>query len=301
MKALNFWLLAAFMVTLVQAQNPTPSFEVASIKPNNSRPQGLGGALGCYGTDSNSPGTTIPTGRCIARLQPVSRVIGLAYDIPPASMYPYEGQVLSGPGWINSEMYDIEAKAEGPATQAQLKQMLQVLLAERFKLKLHRENRDMPVYALVTAKNGPKLKAASKDRDCAGQRRRDHRYELSATSLTGHCHAFIPGGMEFMITGQSVDMSDFAEMLSIWAGRLVIDKTGVEGLFDINLPRFLPPGQSLPAVPPNAVEGIREKIAEIQSLPTLFNVLDQLGLKLEAARGPVEVLVIDSIERPSEN
>src|SRR5262245_29620262 len=218
MKALNLCLLAAFMVILVQAQNPTASFEVASIKPNNSRPQGLGGTLGCHGTDSSSPGTIIPTGRCVARFQPLRTVIAMAYDIPPASMYPYEGEVLSGPDWINSTMYDIEAKAESPATLAQLKQMLQVLLADRFKLKLHRENREMPVYALVAAKNGPKLKAAPKDRECGDQRRRDHRYELSATSLTGHCHAFIPGGMEFLITGQSVEMSDFAEMLSIWAG-----------------------------------------------------------------------------------
>jgi uncharacterized protein (TIGR03435 family) len=198
-------------------------------------------------------------------------------------------------------MYDIEAKAEGLPTQAELKQMLQVLLAERFKLKLHRENREMPVFGLVTQKNGPKLKAAAKDRDCGEQRRRDHRYELSATSLTGHCHAFVPGGVEFMITGQSVDMSDFAEMLSIWAGRLVVDKTGVQGLFDINLPRFIAPGQSPPTIPANAPEGVREKLLEVQSLPTLFTVLDQLGLKLESTKGPVEVLVIDSIEKPSEN
>ncbi len=81
------------------------------------------------------------------------------------------------------------------------------------------------MYGLVVGKNGHKLQPAPKDRDCGEQHRRDHRYELGATSLSGHCHAFVPGGREAMLSGQGVDMSDLAEMLSIWAGRIVVDKT----------------------------------------------------------------------------
>src|SRR5262249_38830905 len=107
------------------------TFEVASIKLNNSRPSSPDDVvLGCHGTDSHSTTATIPLGRCVARHEPLRLVVALAYDIPPAFMYPYEGKILSGPDWINSEVYSIEAKAEAPTTEAQLKLMLQELLAD---------------------------------------------------------------------------------------------------------------------------------------------------------------------------
>src|SRR5262245_48439617 len=215
-----------------------PAFEVATVRLNNERPNGpVDRTLGCQGTDSHSKAVVIPMSRCVARWEPLKLVIAMAYDVPPSSLYPYEGKIVSGPKWIESEVYHIEAKAEAPTTQAQLKLMMQELLADRFKLKLHRENRDMPVYALVVGKNGHKLKAAPRDRDCAGQSRRDHRYELGASDISGQCHGFVPE--DGALRGQSVDMSDFAEMLSIWAGRVVIDKTGLDGLFDIKMPRMV--------------------------------------------------------------
>jgi uncharacterized protein (TIGR03435 family) len=286
----------------------TPSFEVASIKKNTSRPSGPDAlTLGCHGTNSHSPLMTIPLGRCATRFEPLRLVIALAYDIPPSLLYPYDGKILSGPDWINSEIYDVEAKAEGPTTEAQLKLMLQDLLADRFKLKLHRESREMPVYALVTTKGGIKFPAAPKDRECGEQVRRDHRYELGATSLAGQCHGFVPD--RGALTGQSVNMSDFAEMLSIWAGRVVIDKTGADGLFDIKMPPVISALQDLVAVErkESAIAGARGDAgpagarALVDSRPTVFNALDQFGLKLESTKGPVDVLVIDSIQKPSEN
>src|SRR5688572_9168661 len=125
MKALSILALVALSVAFANAQNAPLTFEAASVRPMNARPSGpVDRVLGCHGTDSHSGGTNVPLGRCIARFEPLRLVIALAYDIPPASMYPYEGQVLSGPGWINSEVYNIEAKAEAPATQAELRQML---------------------------------------------------------------------------------------------------------------------------------------------------------------------------------
>jgi uncharacterized protein (TIGR03435 family) len=304
MKFAGLLLVVVIAAPFLNAQNQPLEFEVASVRPNVSRLAGpVDRVLGCHGTDGHSPGTTIPLGRCIARFEPLRLVIALAYDIPPASMYPYEGQVLTGPNWINSEIYDIDAKAETPATTAQLKQMLQGLLAERFKLKIHRETRELPVYALVlkNEKSTVKLDPAPKDRECGDQRRRDHRYELGATSLSGHCHAFVPGGsQEAFLLGQSVEMADFAEMLSIWAGRVVVDKTGINGLFDIKIPAFT--GQNAP-IAVSAAGGERggARIIDAPLLPTVFNMLDKLGLKLESTKGPVEIIVIDSIERPSEN
>jgi uncharacterized protein (TIGR03435 family) len=301
--------IALSMILVVQSQGmQQASFEVASVKPVQLGPGGPKGpispTLGCHGTDGHSPGITLPMGRCISRFEPLRMIIALAYDIPPALMYPYDGKVVIGPDWINSEIFDIEAKAESPTTEAQLKLMLQTLLADRFKLKLHRENREMPVYALVAGKNGLKFTKAPEGRECGEQRRSDHRYELGATDLSGQCHGFVPD--KGALTGRSVDMSDFAEMLAIWAGRKVIDKTGIEGLFDIRMPQMVGANAGLSAQadgvrggqPPAA--GLEGRIA-VNPAPTVFDAVEQFGLKLESTKGPVEVLVIDNIERPTEN
>jgi uncharacterized protein (TIGR03435 family) len=279
------------------------SFEVASIKPINSRPASPDDIqLGCRGTDSHSPGMTIPAGRCIARFEPLRLVIALAYDVPPSMLYPYEGAMVSGgPDWVNSPTYMIEAKAEGPATLAELRRMLQALLADRFKLKLHREMRQMPVYALTRGKGELKLAQAPSDRDCGEQVRRDHQFELGASSLSGQCHGFVPD--KGALTGRSVDMSDFAEMLAIWAGRVVIDKTGITGLFDIKMPPMTSANVQVAAPPREGGPGQAGEPRLIlgEPVPTVFAAVEQIGLKLESTRGPVEVIVIDSIEKPSEN
>jgi uncharacterized protein (TIGR03435 family) len=281
------------------------SFEVASIKPNTSRT--VDAALGCHGTDSHNPNSTIPLGRCVVRREALRYVIALAYNIPPAMLNAYEGKVLAGPDWVRSESYNIDAKAEMPATETQLKLMLQALLVERFKLKVHHEMREMPIYALVTAKNGPKLQPAPKDRDCVGQNRSDHRYELSERNMVGACRAFIPG--DGGIHGISVSMSDFAEILSNWSGRAVVDKTGVDGLFDLVLPRVIPANAltlntnaaGRGGAPPAPGVGDKEVRFAPDSLPTVFTAIEQFGLKLEATKGPVDVLVIDDVQKPTEN
>src|SRR5262249_29896237 len=153
---------------------------------------------------------------------------------------------------------------------------------ERFKLKLHRENREMPVYALVVGKNGIKFPKAPADRECQEQRRSDHRYELGATDLSGQCHGFVPD--KGALTGRSVDMSDFAEMLAIWAGRKVIDKTGTEGLFDIRMPQIVPANAGLSAQPDGGGRGgAAPGLEKISPSPrtTVFDAVEQFGLKLE--------------------
>ena len=296
-------LFAVLFVTAASAQSQKLSFEVASVKPLEARPTRQEDIkLGCRGTDSRSPGITVPSGRCVARFESLRLVIALAYDIPPSLLYPYEGKVISGPDWINSAMYEIEGKAENPATMAELKLMLQELLADRFKLKVHREKRDMQVYALTRGKNPLKLTEAPADRECGGQVRRDHQFELGATSLAEQCHGFVPENGQ--LTGRSVSMSDFAEMLAIWAGRIVVDKTEIPGLFDIRMPR-LAAANSAPAAVVSRDGGAGPLPPEVrivgEPLPTVFAALEQIGLKLESTKGPVDVLVIDNIEKPSEN
>jgi uncharacterized protein (TIGR03435 family) len=298
--------LLATPLTLQSQATQKPAFEVATIRLNTTRPTGpVDRALGCQGTDSRSKTVVIPMARCVARYEPLRLVIAMAYDIPPSSLYPYEGKVISGPQWIESEIYHIEAKAEAPTTQAELKLMLRDLLAERFKLKLHWEKQEMPVYALVVGRNGHKLQPAPRDRDCSGQSRRDHRYELGATDITGQCHGFVPE--DGALRGQSVDMSDFAEMLSIWAGRVVVDKTGLDGLFDIKMPRMVSEEVLNMMASRQAAAGARGGAPGIveprlpDNVMTVFTALEQVGLRLESTKGPVDVMVIDNIERPTEN
>jgi uncharacterized protein (TIGR03435 family) len=165
------------------------------------------------------------------------------------------------PDWLKSDdaRYDISAKAPAGASSRQMPEMLKALLAERFKVALHRETRTLPIYALVTAKGGPKLHEAPAD---------------------GHSSTNSRGGH---ITAQHVSMVDLGDSLSRQLGRAVIDQTGLKGAFDFTLEYAADDADT--------------------SRPSIFTALqEQLGLRLEATKGPVEVLVIDRAERvPTEN
>jgi uncharacterized protein (TIGR03435 family) len=169
---------------------------------------------------------------------------------------------ISGPEWLNSDAasYDIDAKAPAGATRSQIKLMVQSMLAERFKLALQRETRMLPVYELVTAKNGPKLQPGSGG---------------------GNDGISSSGGS---VKARTVTMAFFAATLSRYIGTPVFDKTGLSGAFDFNM-EYAPDDR-----------GNSDK-------PSVFTaVQEQLGLKLQAAKGPVEVLVIDHAEKvPTEN
>jgi bla regulator protein blaR1 len=215
----------------------------------------------------------------------VKFLIGFAYDVK-------DFQISGGPGWIDSEHYDIEAKIDDATAEAlkklpldqmleQRRIMLRSLLADRFKLKVTESSKELPIYALVVAKNGPKLTKSTAGSSPEGPRRmmRFGLGELSGTATMGL----------------------LAEQISRQVDREVVDKTGLQGDYDFTLhfaperPMPMPggPGDSGPggaAPPPDS------------SAPSLFTALqEQLGLKLEPQKGPVKMLIIDSVERPSEN
>jgi len=169
-------------------------------------------------------------------------------------------EVSGGPSWTESERYELDARTASPTQGDALLVMLQNLLAERFQLKLHRESKAGAIYNLVIAKNGPRLQEeADKSR-------------IGALS-TGRG----------MLRG-SLRLTDFARVLSATAGRPVIDRTGLDGAFKIDL-RWSADDSS--DAPPG---------------PSLFTAIqEQLGLKLESVKGPVEILVIDRVEKPSPN
>jgi len=276
-----------------------PKWEVASIRPCASA-----------GADSrgtgNGAGNSSP-GRLTLSCQSVIGLINAAYVIFAdgrravimSNVLPIKG----GPGWINSERYTINAKAEGNPSQEMLKgPMLQALLEDRFKLKLHRETREIPIYALTVAKGGPKLQPF-KEGTCTP---RDWDQGLSLPTLAsgqkpycagsgktpGRVGAFRTGPNSATVDVRAISVGAFSKFLPL--GRPVIDKTGIMGLFDFLLE--FAPDESTPGF------GADTPADDPAGGPSIFTaVQEQFGLKLEPAKGPEESLVIDSVERPSEN
>ena len=265
----------------VRAQNtaePHLAFEVASVKPSHS------GA-------TRAPSMILPGGRFKATNNTLRALILNAYGI---SATPY--LLSGGPGWIDSERYDVDARADSATIPGSLqgnqlwdktRLMLRTLLADRFHLVIRRETKEMPVYQLVLARNGPILKTS--DQDCAAS--------------TTACHGF--SGNPTRLSGIAVDMSDLALLLSSYSDRPVLDKTGIQGRFDIRLqwnPFLARPSSSDDA--PRAPGAVSREgpSSDPDSLPTLFTALEQqLGLKLESRKAPVETYVVERVEKPSAN
>jgi uncharacterized protein (TIGR03435 family) len=273
-----------------QSQNDSSAatayaYEVASIKPNKSADNMV---RLMYTPDSLSA-----TGATVQML------IESAYDIQ-------DNQLSGAPGWLRSDKYDIEAKMDSAVAdrihkledseqRLSIRQhMLQALLADRCKLVIHRESTEQPVYALVIAKGGSKLHEAKPgDTYPNGLKGPNGQPGVGMFRMGGN------GGPS--LTAQGIPISNLVRLLSRQLGRKVIDKTGLTGIYDFtlkwtpdqNTPMFGGPGGGpapADAAPPDS------------SGPSLFTAIqEQLGLKLESQKGPVDMIVIDHVEKPSEN
>lgn len=266
--------LAAGTTMLLAAQTPDtsarPKFEVATIKRNVTVDSSGRGGIGLGGS---------------FRLVnvPVRMVIMLAYRTSPQF---YNSQLIGGPEWLN-EAYDITAKVgsdlEGkpmPELYRAQPLLLQSLLEDRFKLKVHRETRQLPMYSLVLARKdralGPQLRPS----------RLDCSVDFSKCSVTVAQGQFSSGST------QLVSLVNY--LASAVVQRVVVDRTGLDGRFEISL-EWTPDRTPLP------LNGDAPALPSLDK-PSIFAALqEQLGLKLEAERGPVEVVVIDHIERPTED
>jgi len=207
-------------------------------------------------------------------------------------------QVVGGASWINTDGYDIEAKPEGNTDQKRMWLMLQTLLADRFKLVLHQETRDLQVYDLKTVKNGPKL-PAPEGGACA-----EVLTTLPAAGQPRPARPCGPGlvkaGTGLTMLGISVSMPAFAKQLSMMMGREVIDKTGFTGRFGLHLEFAI--DDALAGLPDPVGPDVSGQAAGSSARPSIRTALqEQLGLRLEVSKGPVEVFVIDHVERPTEN
>jgi uncharacterized protein (TIGR03435 family) len=248
-------------------QPASPRFEVASVKINTSNDGIIVGQA--------------QKGRYLARGFTLAELIRNAYRVQ-------EFQVVGGPDWIHTERFDIEATyTDAPGVRVDV--MLRALLAERFKLAVHNEMRDRPVFALALARADRRLGAElqTSTTDCATAKGPDA------------CGGTVAPGF-IRLRGRT--MAQFAESLSQLTNtgsslnRLIVDRTGLEGRYNVTLrftPDNIPPPSpiSLPGIPNIDPNG-----------PSIFTALqEQLGLKLEASSGMVDVLVVDSAARPTPN
>lgn len=254
-----------------------PRFAVASIKPGAKNPLSMAVPMGA----GYRPG-----GRLVTTNAPVTFLIQRAYGVVGF-------QVIGGPSWINTDGYDIEAKPESNTDEKRMWLMLQTLLADRFKLSMHRETRDLPVYDLLAMKGGPKLPPP--ERACSDAPPLPQRGQPRPQPPCGP--GIVASGTGRALDGISVSMPALVRLLSMIVGREVIDKTGVTDRFALHVD--FAPDDALVGLPPAGPEASRPAEG---ARPSLFVALpEQLGLRLQKSTGPVEVLVIDRVERPSEN
>jgi uncharacterized protein (TIGR03435 family) len=201
---------------------------------------------------------------------------------------------VGGAEWIDSERYAIEAKGEGSASREETMGMLQTLLEDRFQMKSHREIRQVPVYELTVGKSGPKLPPA-KEGSCVDAGAGEGPISAGRPAPPPCGAVVLAMGPEgAVMQGGKVPMAELARTLAMATNRPVVDKTGFTGLFDVRLeftPDLASGGMPSSGDPGPDAAG-----------PSILGALqEQMGLKLESGRGPAEVLVIDRIERPSEN
>lgn len=247
--------VGVFHSARIQAQQtPTANthlFEVFSIKP--SRNQGRPSALFLPGGERFSATNAV-----------LIALIMVAYDADPSQI---SGKALDA---FRSESYDVEARAEHAVSREQMKLMLQASLADRFKLRLHRETKVLPVYALVVGKGGPKFREGNGGAESGGR------------------------GSDGQYIFRNISMLHFALGLGKGLDRPIIDRTGLAGTYDFEL-------AFTPEVAGQGDRNGRER-GPNPGGPSLFTALqEQLGLRLESQRAPIEFLIVDHVEKPTEN
>ncbi|HTM03873.1 MAG TPA: TIGR03435 family protein [Vicinamibacterales bacterium] len=250
-----------------------PRFDVASIKANTSATRAVGFDL--------------PAGRVQITNAPLRFIIRQAYRIP-------EPRILGGPDWMGIVRFDITATAPTAGwTGDRARQMIQSLLADRFKLVTHMETRNLPIYTLVVAKTGslgPNLRPAASDCANSGPKTADGKVQCGLLVSQAATSASLRGG--------GLAFADFVRTLGEYVDRPLEDRTGLQGRYDLDLQFTADRG----AVPGGPVPGGLTATAADADIPTLPTaLLEQLGLRLEATRGDVEVMVVDRVERPAEN
>jgi uncharacterized protein (TIGR03435 family) len=264
-----------FFLVALTGTAPPQGFEKVVIKPAPS-------------ADPRSMRVQIlPSGELSAKAVSVITLLSYGYDVP-ANPSP---RLSSLPDWTIIERYDIEGKTSATITalshdsdaQSQTKQMIRRLLADRFRLVMRAKNQRMPVYALTVSSGGPKLqRSATAAKDC-----------IFDTGPEG-CHNFVIG-FGHPLNAKAISVDDLVHYIENWTDLPVVNRTQLSGLFTINTQGWLP--MRLPPPPPGATPNT----GLFASLPTIFRVLDPLGLELHRQEASLPVYTVERIERPAAN
>jgi uncharacterized protein (TIGR03435 family) len=276
---------------LARPQNtaaPATSFEIASVK--KSAPPGSGPTMIRVGARQGE--------RWLADNATLRALIRSAY----APRYQMEGQIVGGPGWLDTDRFDIVGTMRASTSADEMRAMVQALLADRFKLVVHTETRELPVYALVLARADGRLGPAMRPTvDCDALRAAQQKGEAPtpprAQGATGQCRTAMMFGPTSRLESGGVTTAQLVSNLSQSTGRPVLDRTGLNGFYELKLEFAAEPG-AMTAFGP---AGAPASAAPVDA-PSLFSAIqDQLGLKLEPRREPMDVLVIERAEQPTEN
>jgi uncharacterized protein (TIGR03435 family) len=306
----NGWLcgIGAGLVLAGAALGQTPAFEVASVKPAAplDRSQMLSGQM--------HVGMKVDAARVDIGSMSVAELIRIAYRV--------KAYQVSGPDWMASERFDVLAKLPEGASSAQVPEMLQALLAERFKLTMHRESKEHAVYALVVGKNGPKLKESAPDADAPAatndanpQVRISGRGENTQVTISGGqigtAHMSMGPNGTMHLEAPRIGMAAFADTLSRFFDRPVVDLTELKGTYqlalDLSMEDLRTAALTMGIMGPGmgAGRGAVRPPADAASDPgglSIFAAVQQLGLKLEPRKVPIDFVVIDRLEKaPTEN
>jgi uncharacterized protein (TIGR03435 family) len=285
---LGMVVIAVAVMAAAQAPAQRPKWEAVSIKPCVLPPGQRGG------------GVSLSAGRMAMNCQPVSAFIAWAYILyadgqnhPFYSTGPGGTPMEGGPSWIRSDRYTINAKPEGTPGKAMMQgPMLQAILEDRFNLKLHAERREVPVYELTVAKGGSKLQRFAEGTCIPIDSSKTFEDQPEISKTQRRCPGFVtPKPPNLQLDSEGTSVEDFAHaFLSLFVDRRIVDRTGLNGLFSFHLEFALPATAADTAA------------AADTSGPSIFTALqEQLGLKLESAKGRGEFLIIDHVERPTEN
>jgi uncharacterized protein (TIGR03435 family) len=275
-------------VSIAFAQTPPPQFEVASIRPSAEGPQGQIAA-----------GVHIDGAQVRIAALTLKEYIGIAYKVKYSQ--------VAGPDWIGSDRFDIAATIPSGAKPAQIPEMLQALLTDRFQLKFHREKRDLPVYALVLGKGPLKLKEVPPSEDNA-QNKGEAPGSInvaaggSAAGISENLGnrsswSFVPNRFE----AQKLSMDVFVRSLERFADRPIVDETALKGQYDFAFDvspedyRVMLIRSAIAAGVPLSPRAMR--LVEGTSSASLSDALEQVGLKLDARKEPLDVIVIDQANK----
>lgn len=273
---------------ILHANGPLPSYEVVTIKPFQP-----GQTLAF----DNRPDVTTTVG-------PIKQLIGLAFNLPPFSME----QIVGAPEWTSSERYVVQGKIDEsmyaqlrtlsrPQEMRQRQLLVQSLLADRMKLKVHFETRELPMYALVIDKGGSKLRPSKEMPESGDSVLPPPMAPGAAPSLAGLRKGFysLPEGATSEMEAKGLTLDELAQSLQVQqdaGGRLIVNQTGLSGFYDCSMKwarQF-----------PVTATSDRTTAPESDEPPFFTAIREQLGLRLVPTKGPAEVIVIDHIEKPSE-